>query len=167
LTLIAGIRWDRQASSLLQTTAPAVPNFPLLPSSTAAAVDNAYDFNNITPRVGITYALDDTRRTVARASYAMFASQLPGNAAAFVSPIQPYTYVYYNAVDRNGNGVADLNEIDFASGVQGSNNVDLAHPGTVTTNNKIGDISAPRTQEALFGLDRELMPNFGVSATVT
>lgn len=167
LTIIAGIRWDRQTSSLLQTTAPAVPNFPLLPDTTAAAVNNAYDFKNLTPRAGITYALDNARKTVARASYAMFASQLPGNAAAFVSPIQPYTYVYYNAVDRNGNRVADLNEIDFASGVQGSNNVDLAHPGTVTTSNRIGDISAPRTNEFMAGVDREVVPNFGVSATFT
>src|SRR5262245_15998274 len=52
LTIIAGIRWDRAASSLLRTTAPAVPNFPLLPDTTANAVNNAYDFNNLTPRVG-------------------------------------------------------------------------------------------------------------------
>jgi hypothetical protein len=35
------------------------------------------------------------------------------------------------------------------------------------TVNKVGDISAPRTQEVLFGVDHELMANFGVSATVT
>jgi len=167
LTVIAGIRWDRSTSSLLTTTAPAVANFPLLPTTTAAGVDNAYKFNTFTPRIGITYALDESRKTVARASYALFASQLPANAAAFISPIQPYTYVYYNAVDKNGNGFADLNEIDFASGVQGSNNVDLAHPGTVNTNNKVGDLTSPRTQEMLFGVDREVIPNFGVSATFT
>jgi len=118
------------------------------------------------PRVGLTYAVDDSRKTVVRASYAMFASQLPGDAAAFVSPIQPYTYVSYNAVDRNGNGVADLSEIDFKSGVQGSNNVDLAHPGLVSTSNKIGSLKSPKTQELMFGVDREVAATFGVSATV-
>ena len=180
LTLIAGVRFDHQTSSYATTSVPAVPGIALLPAVTAAAVDNAYDFNNLTPRVGITYAMDDSRKTIARASYAMFAAQLPGNAASFVSPIQPYTYVYYNAVDRdssgnpcvtvgvNGcNGYATLNEIDFKAGVQGSNNVDLAHPGTFATNNKISNISAPRTQEVLFGVDHEVMPSFGVSATVT
>jgi hypothetical protein len=167
LTVIGGVRFDHQTSSYLQTTAGAVSGFSLLPAVTASPVPNAYTFNTVTPRVGITYALDESRKTVARASYAMFASQLPGTVASFVSPIQPYTYVYYNAVDKNGNGVADLNEIDFAAGVQGSNEVDLTHPGVRATNNKVADISAPRTNEAMFGIDRELMPNFGISATMT
>ena len=167
LTVIAGLRFDHATSSYLATSVGSVPGIPYFPPVNAAAVDNVYDFKTLTPRVGITYALDDARKTVARASYAMFASQLPGNAGSFVSPIQLYTYVYYNAVDKNGNGVADLNEIDFASGVQGANNVDLAHPGQFLSNNKIGDISAPKTHEMLFGVDREVMPNLGVSATLT
>ena len=184
LTLIAGLRVDHATSSVAASSTPAVPNFALLPAVNAAAIDNAYVFNTITPRVGITYALDDNRKTIARVSYAMFASQMPGNAAGFVSAIQPYTYVYYNAVDRtstgapctaaqgaaksNGcNGLADLNEIQFSQGVQGSNNVDLAHPGVFKSDNKVGDVSAPRTQELMFGVDHELMANFGVSATVT
>jgi hypothetical protein len=168
LTVTAGIRFDRATSSYSQTAVPAVAGFPLLPAITAAPVNDAYKFTNFTPRVGVTYALDDSRKTIARASYAMFASQLPANAGAFVAPIQPYTYVYYNAVDRNGNHVADLNEIDFAAGVQGSNNVDLAHPGVVSTSNKISsNLKAPLTQEAMFGVDREIASNFGVSATFT
>ena len=136
LTLMAGVRFDHQTSSILPSTAPAVAGFPLLPAATATAVNNAYDFNNVTPRVGITYALDDSRKTIARVSYAMFASQLPGNAAGFVSGIQPYTYVYYNAVDRtstgapctlaqgqaksNGcNGYADLSEVLFSRACRG------------------------------------------------
>jgi Carboxypeptidase regulatory-like domain/TonB-dependent Receptor Plug Domain len=179
LTLTAGIRAGRAASSLAASTTPAVTGVPLLPQVTTTPVENAYDFKTVTPRIGITYALDESRKTVARASYAMFAGQLPGNAASFVSAIQPYTYVYYYAVDRqtngqpcvtvgaNGcNGVADLNEINLKDPVF-TNNVDLTHPGVFTTTNKIGDISAPRTQEFMAGVDRELMPNFGVSATFT
>jgi hypothetical protein len=189
LTLIGGVRFDHQTSSYNGGTAPAVAGFGLLPAVTGAAVSNAYDFNNVTPRVGITYALDDSRKTIARASYSVFASQLPGNAASFISPIQPSTYVSYNAVDRQTNGqpctpamaptaanpgglngcdgIAELSEILFNQGVQGSKNVDVAHPGVFTTTNTIGSISAPRTQEVLLGMDRELMPNFGVSATFT
>ena len=180
LTVTAGIRFDHSTSSYSETTSPAIAGIALMPSLTAPAVENAYVFNTLGPRIGMTYALDEGRKTIARASYALFASQLPANAASFVSPIQPYTYVYYNAVDRQANGqpctvvgangcdgYATLNEIDFAAGVQGSNNVDLKNPSRATSANKVGDISAPRTQELMFGVDRELMPNFGVSATFT
>src|SRR6185312_6659102 len=98
LTVIAGIRFDHQTSSLNTSTTPAVPGFEsILPAKTVNGVDNAYDFNVATPRVGITYALDDSRKTIARASYALFASQLPANAASFISPAQ-YSYATYSAV---------------------------------------------------------------------
>src|SRR5262249_37850722 len=175
------IRFDLQRSSYEVTNSPAITGIALMPSITAPAVPDAYKYNNVTPRVGITYALDDARKTIARASYAMFASQLPGSAASFVSPIQPYTYVYYNAVDRqtngqpcvtigvNGcNGYATLNEIDFAAGLQGSRNVDLKNPSLATSPNKVNaDLKAPTTNELMFGVDREVVPNFGVSATFT
>jgi len=181
LTITAGVRFDHQTSSYSETTSRAIPGIVVMPQLTAPAVNNAYVFNAVGPRVGLTYALDETRKTVARVSYGMFASQLPANAASFVSPIQPYTYVYYNAVDRqtngqpctavgvNGcNGYATLNEIDFAAGIQGSNVIDLRNPGRLTSANRVrSNLKAPRTNEAMFGVDRELMPNFGLSATVT
>jgi hypothetical protein len=167
LTLIGGVRFDHQTSSIAPSTISAVPNFPLLPAVNGTGLDNVYKFNSVSPRVGATYALDSGRKTIARVSYAMFASQLPANAASFVSAIQPYTYVYYNAVDRNGNHVADLNEIDFAGGVQGSRNVDLAHPGVFSSQNRVGNVTPQRTQELMFGVDREMAANFGVSATFT
>jgi hypothetical protein len=188
LTLTGGIRFDHQNSSLNSLNVNGVPGFAAMPAVTSAAVPNVYSFNNITPRVGLTYALNETRKTVARASYAMFASQLPGTAAGFVSAVQPYSYIYYYAVDKqsngqpctaamapsaanpkglNGcNGLADVSEIDQKNPAF-ANNIDLSHPGVMNTNNKVGNISAPRTQEFMTGVDHELMPNFGVSATFT
>ncbi len=180
LTITAGVRFDHQTSSILPTTTPGVPGFTqFLPTVNTPAQNNVFDFNNLTPRVGATYALDESRKTVARASYAMFASQLPANQAAFVSTIQPYTFVYYYTVDKqtngqpcvtvgvNGcNGLADPSEIDIAHPAY-AQNLNLKNPGVFTTNNKVGNITAPRTQEFMAGADRELMPNFGVSATFT
>jgi hypothetical protein len=167
MTVIVGLRHDDQTSSLSGTLVPAVSNFPLLPAVSASPVDDAYAFRSTTPRVGVTYALGDARKTVIRGSYAMFASQLPANAASFISPIQPQTYVYYNAVDRNGNGVADLNEIDFAAGVKGSSNIDLSRPGVFVTANRIGEIHPPRTREILAGVDHEFGVHLAASANVT
>jgi hypothetical protein len=165
LTIQAGLRFDHATSSLLPTTVPGVAGFTnLLPTLTAPAVSNAYDFNTLTPRLGMTYALDDSRKTIGRASYAMFASQLPANAASFVSPIQ-YSYALYSAVDKNGNGIADPNEI---GGLVGTLGINPQNPSSISTSNQISsNLSSPKTHEFLVGVDREILPNFGVSATYT
>ena len=185
LTITAGVRFDHQTSSIQAYTTPGIAGFTnFLPTVNTPAADNVYDFNVLAPRVGVTYAVDETRKTVVRGSYGIFASQLPANQASFVSPVQPYTYVYYSGVDRQANGqpcTAVLNPGVVGAGCNGlldpsevnpakpdfPNNVDLTHPGVFNTTNKVGNISAPRTQELMGGFDRELMPNFGVSATVT
>ena len=92
----------------------------LLPALDAPAVDNAIVYNNVTPRVGFTYALDESRKTIVRGSYAAFASQLDSNRAALtVSAIPYYSYVYYAAVDTNGNRIADVSEFTTFQGVAG------------------------------------------------
>ncbi len=66
-------------------------------------------------------------------------------------------------MDANANNLLDPSEAVFDSAV----GFDPTDPGKLTANNHIGDISAPRTQEFLVGVDREVIPNLGVSATFT
>lgn len=167
LTVIAGLRYDRQTSSVGQTQSPAIPGVPLLPAKTVPAIDNAFLFNTVTPRVGVTWALNESRRTVMRASYAMFAAQLPAGQSGFVSPAQ-YSYVSYDAIDLNGDHIAEPNEILFNNGPTSTYGFDPSNPGALTTPNKVApNVKAPRTQEALVGFDHELMQNFAVGATFT
>ena len=167
LTIIGGVRFDHQESSLGVGDVPGVPGIAILPALNAPAVAGVYKWNNVTPRAGITYAVDESRKTVVRASYAMFASQLPGDAAKFVSPIQ-YSYAYYNAVDRNGDGVAQLSEILFNQGLQGYTGFDPLNPTRLSTVNTVDrNVKAPITHEFLIGMDKELLPNFSVSGTFT
>jgi hypothetical protein len=181
LTLTGGIRFDHQVSGLGAASVPGVVGIPILPALSAPAQDGLYKWNNVTPRVGITYALDDSRKTLLRASYAMFASQLPGSQASFVSPIQ-YSYAYYNAIDKSTSGqpctklggapgcdgVAKLSNILFDQGLQGYYGFDPTNPSRLSTVNKVDpNVKAPKTHELLFGIDREVMPNFGISATFT
>jgi Carboxypeptidase regulatory-like domain/TonB-dependent Receptor Plug Domain len=167
LTIIGGIRFDQQQSSLGAASVRGVPGIPIMPSLSAPAVKGVYKWNNLTPRVGFTYAVDDTRKTIVRGSYAMFASQLGGDEAKFVSPIQ-YSYAYYNAVDRNSDGVAQISEILFNQGLQGYSGFDPTDPSRLSTVNTVDpDVKAPFTHELLFGIDREIVPNFGVSASFT
>jgi hypothetical protein len=127
---------------------------------------NAVVWNSVTPRLGVTYALDESRKTILRGSYAMFASQLGNYVASQISTIQ-YSGIYYYATDLNGNKIADPNEVLFNLGPVGYYGFDPNNPNKATTNNQIGKYTTPRTQEVLFGADREIMPNFGVSATFT
>jgi len=168
LTLSGGIRFDLQTSSLDAATAPAVAGFEdLLPEVAAKPVDNAFRWTSVTPRVAASYAVDSSRKTVVRASYAMFASQLPGSLAAFVSPIQ-YSYAYYNAVDRNGDGVAQRSEVLVNQGLQGFYGFDPRNPTRTTSINAAApNLKPPVTQEILAGLDKEFAPDFAVSGTFT
>ncbi len=167
LTIIGGVRFDHQESSLGAASVPGVPGIPILPALSAPAVPGVFKWNNLVPRVGVTYAADESRKTVVRASYAMFASQLPGDEAKFVSPIQ-YSYAYYNAVDRNGDGIAQLSELLIKDGLTGFTGFDPTNPSRLSTVNTVDpNVKAPITHELLFGVDRQFAPNFGVSATFT
>jgi hypothetical protein len=165
LTVNLGVRWDRSASSVLAASVPESSALPdLLPALNAPALKNAIVFNNITPRVGVTYALNQSRKTVVRGSYAAFASQLDSNRASLtVSQIPYYSYVYYAAVDRNGNRIADVSEFTTFQGVAGFD------PDNPLGGNpdRIGEYSSPLTHELLAGVEHELFKNFGVSANVT
>ncbi|CAN5772504.1 hypothetical protein BH24ACI5_BH24ACI5_13590 [soil metagenome] len=167
LTLNVGARIDTATSSVTEAVAGGSPVLPsVLPGITGPAVKNAFDYTNVTPRLGATFALDERRKTLLRGSYSMFSSQLSAAEAEFVSSIQ-FSGIYYLAVDQNGNNTTEVNEILFSQGNQGYYGFDPADPASTTSVNRIGDPKSPRTYEALFGVDRELFRNFGVSATFT
>jgi len=165
LTVNLGVRWDRSASSVLEASVPASAALPdLMPALNAPAVKDAIVWNTVTPRVGFTYALNDSRKTIARGSYAAFASQLDANRAPItVSAIPYYSYAYYAAVDTNGNRIADVSEFTTFQGVAGfdPDNPLSGNPDT------IGSYSSPLTHELLFGVEHELFRNFGISGNVT
>lgn len=166
MTINLGVRWDYQTSTLLDNEVKGVAGFTLLPGIKALGVENVYSYNDLTPRLGLTYALDENRKTQLRASYSIFASQLGAANSGFINPVG-YSYIYYLAVDRNGDKIAQLNEILFNEGLQGYYGIDPDNPTKATSSNKVGDVKAPRTQEIIAGIDRELMPNFGLSASFT
>ncbi len=181
VTLTAGVRWDRQAGSVKGRTQPGNPAAGnLLPDLTGTAADDVIVWNSIVPRIGLSYALDEQRKTLLRGSYGLFASQLNATAGNFMSTIGSNGYrgvYFYGVTDTNGNRVVDPAEIagracNNALVNAGDCNYyginDINNPGSVTSPiHKVGDFSTPLTHELQFGLDRELMANFGVSATFT
>jgi hypothetical protein len=167
LTLNLGVRWDRQLANLGETTVPSNALSSLLPSLTASAQSSVVVYNSVTPRLGLTYALNESRKTIARASYAMFASQLNATRGLVVSQIPATStgsgYVYYLATDLNGNGIVDPNELGALDGVLGFD------PDNPLGGNpdRVGSYKTPKTHEVVLGVEHELRPNLGLSANVT
>jgi hypothetical protein len=138
----------------------------LLPSLTATPADDAIVWNASRRAFGLTYALNENRKTIARASYSMFASQLGATAAATISAIQ------YSAITttpstptttrwRTPTRFSSVSETPATTGSIRSTRTRL------TTINQIGKYATPKTHEIMFGMDHELMPNFGISSTIT
>ena len=163
LTLNGSLRFDRTTDSVDGITVGAHPIVPdVLPGVTAPAVKNAVVWNAWSPRVGLAYALGQDRKTIARASYSSFAGQLNATTAGNVSAAS-YAYTYYLASDDNHDFNIQPDELLaflFAKNI-------LPEDPSRPVNRIDPDFSAPRTHEVTFGLDHELMPNFGVSATYT
>jgi len=170
LTVNAGVRWDRQTATNQPSVAPANTAFPdLLPSLSFNGDSPVIKWNDFSPRVGATVAMDEQRKTVARVSYANYAGQLNPFEVTSASPVGSYyTYIAYKWVDLNHDGFAQKNEILTNLGPQYSNAIDPAHPTSVTSPNTIAsNYHANRDHEVILGVDHELVPNLAVGAAYT
>jgi len=163
LTINAALRFDRATSSTDAIHLDAHPIVPQdLPAVDAPAVKDGAIWNSWSPRVGITYAIGEQRRTIARASYSSFAGQLNAAVAGNISAAS-YAYSYYLAVDANHDFSIEPDEL---GPFLGSRNIIASDPAR-PVNQIDANYQAPRTHEVAVGVDHELMPNFGISATYT
>lgn len=176
MTINAGLRYDYQIGDVLPTVMKAPKNTvpaTLLPDVTAPGVDKGVTYKLLQPRIGINYAVDESRKTQLRATYAMFTSQIGSGAAGFLSVAQSRGF-YIDAKDLNGDHKVQANEIlwnTFQQHMALGNywGFDAGNPGAPpdAAANKVGNYGNPKTHEAIIGIDRELFPNFGVSASYT
>jgi hypothetical protein len=168
-TFNLGLRWDSQSAKTLASDAPANPSFPnVVPAlSFGGASDNVIDWSDISPRLGLSYALDDARKTVLRASFARYASQLSYGWVNDENPSQ-FGYLAYGWNDANGDNFVQPGEVDFGD-FHYNVNIDPDDPGAVgSTVNKVDrDFTAKHDSEIILGLDHELAPNFAVGIAGT
>ena len=165
LTSQLALRYDRSYASMLESAQAANPGFPaLLPAINAPAESKLIDLGLLSPRIGATYALDETGRTLLRASYGLFGSQLgSGTVQGFSAASQ--ALLIYSATDRNGNNIADPGELDSLDTWSG---VDPDNPASGVNFNRVDpNLKSPKTHEVVIGLERELIPNLGISAALT
>lgn len=159
------VRYDRQYGNNKATAVKANPIFPdLLPALSFPGRSRDFTFNDWSPRLGLTFALDEARKTIVRGSYARYGNQLNTGQINVNNPLITNSELDYGWTDLNGDKVVQRNELDF-SYLAGSYYVDPANPTSIVPPNRIDPgISNQHTQEVIVGVDRELMPAFAVGA---
>ncbi|MFN7963078.1 MAG: TonB-dependent receptor [Thermoanaerobaculia bacterium] len=165
-----GLRYDRQKG---HNNASTVPNTPtpirdrngnaIAAGGTFSGSDPGFTWTDITPRLGLTYALGKDRKTLLRASYSRFADQL---ASGIVSQTNPsnYQYGYFLWNDRNGDQELTTNEVGRYIAYFG---IDPSRPGLFPVSTTDKDLKAPSTDELVASVEHALLPEFviGLSAT--
>lgn len=168
LTVTAGARFDHQSAKNTAGDVPSSPSFPeLLPAIDYPGGGVGIEWSDLAPRLGASWALDEKRKTLARAAFSTYASKLSNYWAVFENPVKP-SYLAYLWNDLNGDGLPQAEEVDLDSGLQYYGGVDPADPAALETPDTIDpDLVAPRDYEAILGLDREILPDLAASVAYT
>jgi hypothetical protein len=167
LTLNLGVRFDAQSAKNLASTIPANKSLPALAPAVnyAGDSDNLVDWKDISPRAGFSYALNESRKTVVRGSYANYASQL--SYGIVKAAAVPAGYLAYGWNDTNGDRFVQPNEVDVAGGVLYTYNIDPSNRTGISPGRIDPDMKAQRDNEFVVGIDHELASNFAVGAAYT
>jgi hypothetical protein len=168
-TVNAGLRYDLQEGSNEADVVAGNPLFPdVLPDIVYGGEDAPFEWETISPRVGVTYALGQDRKTLLRASYSRFAEQLQ---TADISRLNPLGYSYFSFVfdDVDGDDYYDVGEpFDSLIPLGGFGGFDPADPDATSNPNVTDPNLDPQvTDELLFGLEHAFLPEFVVGLDVT
>lgn len=166
LTIDLGVRFDRQTGKALASNTESNAAFPdLVPGIEFAGYDAPFTWNTLHPRVGATWALDDSRRTLLRANFSRYAGQLDGNIVGFSNPSANAGYVDYPWEDRNGDLFVQADEVRLDLGfIQPGGGFNPADPRSVVSADTIDpDLEPPVTTGIVIGFERELMSNLAVT----
>jgi hypothetical protein len=171
LTVQAGLRFDRQKASAGDQFGPAnsvIPEF--LPELRISGGDiDSMEWESISPRIGLTYALGQDKRTLLRASYNRYVGQLGSNTTGYAGVIPvSYRYISFYTLDLNGNDVITRDEILFDYGYIGWSNMDPSNPDAIEPTTRIdSDMEAPTTDEWILGFEHELLRDLVVGLNYT
>ncbi|MET0553753.1 MAG: hypothetical protein ABW221_11990, partial [Vicinamibacteria bacterium] len=170
LTMNVGVRWDRQGGKAVASDVQGNGAFPnVVPGISFAGYDAPFTWNDFSPRAGLTYALDSGRKTLFRANFARYVTQLDTGVVGYMNPSGNQGWAEYNWNDLNGDNLAQPGEVDInGPRLATGGGFNPAAPTAVTSANQIdADLVAPRTSEIVAGFDRELFADFGVSISYT
>lgn len=171
VTATVGLRVDHQSGANRATTLPPNPLFSgLLPGLQFAGLKRTVSWTSISPRLGVTYALDPSGTTLLKASVRQFPDELsltdiqhpnptryqPGG---IIGVAQSVTFLWLD----DGDGRFNVGEI---GPVVATANVDPTRPDFFP-NQVDPRFRSPRTDEMIVGVDRELGHGLVASMDVT
>jgi hypothetical protein len=181
LTVQVGARYDIQKSRNLPSVAAANPmigtptTLPCAPSAASYCGSNPtfttsepalnfpgdskeFKWNSIAPRIGLTWALGADKKTLLRAGYNRYISQM-GPTVSASNPLG-YTYAYAVGDDVNNDKIVQKSELRKWTGFA---YFDPTNPTSIAGATRVDyDANAPYADELIFGVDREVMTDFVV-----
>ena len=160
-----GLRLDWQDDEAREANVPANPILSdLLPALSFEGADAGARFVDLSPRLGLTYALRENAKTVLKANAARYYG-LGIYTAGTLSPTGQTT-LRYPWSDRNNDGFVQREELDLSRLLTFSTNYDPANPSAVRSASTVDpDLENDIADEFTFGIEHELAANFGVGLT--
>ena len=175
LTLNLNVRYDIQTSTASASSIEADTVFPdLAPAISFDGSQSGTDWTDISPRIGLTYDISGTGKTILRGNFATYATQRDqGNPDRFLQTtgIANFGFLCFDPVcGPDGGGVTsrdqvvDLNEdgIINADDVIGFSGLDPFNPGPQIFTTFDPDFHSPKSLEVIAGVQHELMPDFAL-----
>jgi hypothetical protein len=166
MTFNVGLRWDRQVGENLESEIPGNPLIPdLLPGLSFPGGGTGIRWNNLSPRLGFTYALDEEFKTILRTSFSRYHGQQQTYMTAMDNPLGSSAYLQYPWNDANGDGQVQLPEVDF-SDLRTFGGLDPNDPSAIgeTPDEIDPDFKADIDYEFVVGVDHEVMTDLGIGA---
>jgi hypothetical protein len=158
LTANLGVRYDRQQGRNLPTLVPANEAFPdLLPAVSDPGGEIGFQWTDVVPRLGVTWAVDEKRKTLLRASYSRYADQLDTLTAGWLDPVQSAQYLYFYTANV---GSPVLRQEDLLGpSIGATSGINPLTLGALQSRGLDPNLRAPVVDEVILGIDHALLPD--------
>jgi len=151
VTINLGLRWDRYKGFMPEQSQPAFSNGPVSVAAQTFPARDFYTWNNLGPRIGLSYDLAGDGKTVVKASYGLFWHNPGPGVSADANPNQNNKQVTYTWNDAN-------RDRRFQMGEQSGNPTATTLAGTIQLD---PNISSPFSHDASFYLERQVSDSIG------
>jgi hypothetical protein len=151
VTMNLGLRWDRYRGWMPEQGQPAFSNGPVSVPAQTFAEREFFVWNNIGPRLGLTYDLAGDGKTVLKASYGLFWHNPGPGVSGDANPNQNNKSVTYTWTDRNG-------DRRFQLGEQSANPTATTLAGTIQFD---PSTTSPYSHDATVYLERQVTSSIG------